>query len=114
MIFSTKQEIAINNIVNALLLQNENVEWTLKEEDRKYMNTIDESLVIAIGHGKLTHLDNLDYLEESYNYYSNKKQLDYVINIFRYNQDKLRYVVYKCNNGELNGSTKISSGMLEF
>lgn len=113
MIFSTKQEMRIQKIIKELLKVSKS-KWTLKEEDRKYINTSYENLTICLGHGKLTHLDNLDYLEESYNYYSKKQQLDYVINIFRYNQDKLRYVVYKCNNGELNGSTKISNGILEF
>lgn len=116
MIFSLKQEQRINEIVQNLINDtSKNIEWILKEEDRNYINTVDESLTICLGHGELTHLVmGVDYLEESYHYYSKKRQLDYFINIFRLGVNDLRVVVYECNNGQLDGSHKIDSETIEF
>lgn len=114
MIFSLKQEQRINEIVQNLLEKNKNITFVLKEEDRKYMNTIDESLTICLGHGKLDHLDCLDDLEESYHYYSKKQQLDYFVQVFRFSVEKIRVVVYECNNGQLDGSHKIHAETIEF
>lgn len=116
MIFSLKQEQRINEILQNLKDNtSKNIEWILKEEDYKYSNTIDESLTICLGHGELTHLImGVDYLEESYNYYSKKQQLDYFMNIFRLGVNDLRVVVYECNNGQLNGSHKINAEIIEF
>lgn len=109
MIFTVEQDNKINSIIEVFKNQ-ENVEWVLREEERKYMNTIDECLTICLGHGELDHLTNKDYdnWEETYYYYSKKQQLDYIIHIFRYTKDQIRVVVYKANNGKMGGSHKVT------
>lgn len=115
MIFSLKQEQRIDDILQNLKdSTSKNIEWILKEEDKKYMNTIDESLTICLGHGELDHLQNNNTDNETYYYYSDKKQLDYFINIFRCSQNGVRVVVYECNNGQLNGSHKTDAETIEF
>lgn len=115
MILSIKQEQRLNDIiVNLREDTSKNIEWILREEDRKYINTTYENLTICLGHGELDHLNYIDDLEESYHYYSKKQQLDYFVNIFRCNKNDLRVVVYECNCGKLDGSHRTNTEIIKF
>lgn len=109
MIFSQQQEEYINDLIQKFS-KNIPFYFVIREEERKYINTEYESMMISIGHGDFNkHLQDSSYDSECelVHYYSKTHQLAYVINVFRLNKTDLRVVVYNCVYGTLNGSTRV-------
>lgn len=103
--FTANQEIKINDIVNKILIKNERITHVFREES-KYRNTKDEDLTITFIKGDSVHLsDEYDlYLEDLWNFYSERKQIVGQLMIHHFDDNNLLVREYASLDGQVNGS----------
>lgn len=107
--FTANQELKINDLVNKIIMEDDRITHVFREES-KYKNTKDEDLIITFIKGDSVHLsDEYDlYLEDLWNFYSERKQIICQLMIHHFNDENLLVREYMSLDGQMNGSHLVS------
>lgn len=107
--FTANQELKINDLVNKIIMEDDRITHVFREES-KYKNTKDEDLIITFIKGDSVHLsDEYDlYLEDLWNFYSERKQIVCQLMIHHLDNENLLAREYVSLDGQMNGSHLVS------
>ena len=108
MILTVKQRMALNKLIDQIVLENTDIEWISEDENMQYRNSIYENMLIGLGSGTTTkHYTDYNMCNDVEMTYYYQKQLKYFITLFK-TDSKIKVTTYKTNgNTGMNGSSKV-------